>query len=184
MEEYDFEDREVDDVVRSYNAIKGWRTKEVNRLENLVNLQRAKYSSLFEREMFEQLTKLERHVDLLQQIAAWLKDQGIEDPDSYVNEAKAWAGGQAQANNVVQRAGTINPKNDLRPKCLNEEYTFAQVREWKAEYTAYYESSDMRLLQNKSAQAYLMQCVEGNLKLRLREEISDTTPVLPANSQL
>ena len=62
MAEYNFDDKEVDDIVASYTAYKGKFTTASRKLELLVDLQSKNYSAVTATNINEHLAKTERVV--------------------------------------------------------------------------------------------------------------------------
>ena len=53
---------------------------------------------------------------------------------------------------------------------------------WCRKYEAYYHASNMQLARNQVQQAYLLNCLDSELYLRLTSAIAATTPVLGAGT--
>ena len=70
--EYDFTDKSEQDILLSYVANKGHRTRYVNKINNLLNLQDEKYSKVSEATLLGFVSALERYQDRLNIFAAWL----------------------------------------------------------------------------------------------------------------
>ena len=62
-EEYDFTDRSEQDVLLSFTANKGHRTRQINKINNLLTLQDQKYSKITEATLLKLVSALERYQD-------------------------------------------------------------------------------------------------------------------------
>ena len=71
-DEYDFTDKSEQEILLSYVANKGHRTRNVNKINNLLDLQDAKYSQLTEATLVGLVSALERYQDRLNFFVAWL----------------------------------------------------------------------------------------------------------------
>ena len=71
-EEYDFTDKSEQEILLSYTANKGHRTRNVNKINNLLTLQDQKYSKVTEATLLGLVSALERYQDRLNIFSAWL----------------------------------------------------------------------------------------------------------------
>ena len=71
-EEYDFTDKSEQEILLSYTANKGHRTRNVNKIINLLTLQDQKYSKVTEATLLGLVLALERYQDRLNIFSAWL----------------------------------------------------------------------------------------------------------------
>ena len=162
-DEYNFTDKSEQEILLSYTANKGHRTRNVNKINNLLTLQDAKYSKLTEATLLGLVSALERYQDRLNIFAAWLdlhklasaeehKDeaetlatatetlvnrvmQGIHDYDPPV--AAGAAGGAGQILALPQAYGpTAKPVMALKPDKLSFDSNLGQVRRWKQRFRA------------------------------------------------
>ena len=69
---YDFEDKSSDQVLLSYIAYKGWRARNVEKVNQMIPLQNNAYSTTTEKEMQHCLASVEKYTDILSQQAQWL----------------------------------------------------------------------------------------------------------------
>ena len=86
MADYNFDNKEVDDIVASYTAYKGKHTTASKKLELLLDLQSKNYSAVTATNINEQLAKTERIVDILAALAEWLKVNRHPKRDEYIDE--------------------------------------------------------------------------------------------------
>ena len=75
---YNFADKSEDQVLLSYAAYKGWRTRNVEKVTQLIPLQNNAYSMTTEKEMQRCLANVEKYTDILSQQAQWLRSEGHE----------------------------------------------------------------------------------------------------------
>ena len=85
MANYNFDNKEVDDIVASYTAYKGKYTTASRKLELLVDLQSKNYSAVTATNINEHLAKTERVVDILAALAEWLKVNRHPKRDEYIS---------------------------------------------------------------------------------------------------
>ena len=78
------------ECILSYRAEKGHRTRSHRKIEQHINLQKAKYSLQAEKAILEEIKKLEAHQDKMTFIADFLHIGGIAGADKYVNEAATY----------------------------------------------------------------------------------------------
>ena len=71
---------------------------------------------------------------------------------------------------------------ELKPDTLSHDASAGELRIWCRKYEAYYHSSNMQLARNQVQQAYLLNCLDSELYLRLTSAIAATTPVLWARA--
>ena len=70
--------------------------------------------------------------------------------------------------------------SELKPDTLSHDSSAGELRIWCRKYKAYYYVSNMQLARNQVQQAYLLNCLDSELYLRLTSSIAATTPVLGA----
>ena len=71
-EEYDFTEKSEQEVLLSFTANKGHRTRQANKINNLLTLQDQKYSKATEATLLKVVSALERYQDRLNIFASWL----------------------------------------------------------------------------------------------------------------
>ena len=87
----------------------------------------------------------------------------------------------APAEGGAPRVPGLPKSNDLlKPKELQADDKPSVLRLWKREFQDYYEANRMDLLSRRVAQNLFLQCISTKLRLKVRQRISDATPVLPA----
>jgi len=201
VDPYDLEDVSTARVLASYSAIKGWKTRELTKLNSLTKLQSTAYSMHTEKEMVKTLADLERHIDALNAIAAHLKSVEYEKHEEHTKEAQAFADElkgitlevvnithqyNAKHANKPQDGNTTNVQqgprasvfSDIRPDVLSASSSMAVFRRWKESFTRYYESSNMKFLSTPTQQELFLKVVDSEIETTLSCLITDTTTVL------
>ena len=90
-DKYDFTDRSELDVLLSFTANKGHRTRQVNKINNLLPLQDQKYSKVTEATLLKIVSALEQYQDRLNIFASWLDLHELESATVHVTEAATLA---------------------------------------------------------------------------------------------
>ena len=90
MADYNFDNKEVDDIFTSYTAYKGKHTTASRKLELLLDLQSKNYSAVTATNINEQLAKTERIVDILAALAECLKVNRHPKRDEFIEETGTW----------------------------------------------------------------------------------------------
>ena len=88
-DEYDFTDKSEQDILLSYTANKGHRTRNVNKINNLLTLQDEKYSKITEATLLGLVSALERYQDRLNIFAAWLALHELASAEDHTTDADA-----------------------------------------------------------------------------------------------
>ena len=170
-DEYDFTDKSEQEILLSYTANKGHRTRNVNKINNLLTLQDAKYSKLTEATLLALVSALERYQDRLNIFAAWLDlhelasaEDHKEDADTLATATETLvnrvmqgihnhdlpagaAGGAGQIVALPQAYGpTAKPVMALKPDKLSFDSNLGQVRRWKQRFRAFHASSNLRII--------------------------------------
>ena len=102
-EEYDFTDKREQQVLLSFTSKKGHRTRQVNKINNLLTLQDQKYSKITEATLLSLVSALERYQDRLNIFSAWLGLHELESADVHVAEAATLATAtETLVNRVMQ----------------------------------------------------------------------------------
>ena len=205
MADYNFDNKEVDDIVASFTASKGKYTTASRKLELLVDLQSKNYSAVTATNINDHLAKTERVVDILSALAEWLKVNRHPKRDEYIAETGTWSeqvrvfaesainlhhahtvgnrgpGQNPAAPNVAPAgAGAVTKLDqELRPPKLNNDTTIGELRDWKEQFTSYYNSSNLRQMTYLQQQGYLLSTVDKDIGRHLRREITVTTPLFP-----
>ena len=79
-------------------------------------------------------------------------------------------------------ANAVKLVSELKPVTLSHDASAKELRIWCRKYEAYYHASNMQLASNQVQQAYLLNCLDSELYLRLTSAIAATTPVLGAGA--
>ena len=205
MADYNFNNKEVDDIVASYTAYKGKFTSASRKLELLVDLQSKNYSAVMATNINEHLVKTERIVDILAALAEWLRvnrhpkrEEFILETDTWSEQVRAFADSAIKlhhAHTVGNRGPGQNPAapnvapagagavtkadQELWPPKLNNDTTMGEWRDWKEQFTSYYNSSNLRQMTYLQQQGYLLSTLDKDIGRHLRREITVTTPLFP-----
>ena len=91
MADYNFNNKEVDDIVASYTAYKGKYTTASRKLELLLDLQSKNYSAVTATNINDQLAKTERVVYILAALAEWLKVNRHPKREEFIAETATWS---------------------------------------------------------------------------------------------
>ena len=83
-DEYNFTDKSEQEVLLSFTANKGHRTRQVNKINNLLTLQDQKYSKITEATLLGLVLALERYQDRLNIFAAWLDLHELASADVHI----------------------------------------------------------------------------------------------------
>ena len=89
--EYDFTDKSEQDILLSYVANKGHRTRYVNKITSLLDLQEAKYSKVTEATLLSYVQHMERFQDRLNIFSAWLTLHNLESAEVHAEEVEEMA---------------------------------------------------------------------------------------------
>ena len=90
--------------------------------------------------------------------------------------------GQNPAAPNVAPAGACavtKPDQELRPPKLANDTTMGELRDWKEQFTSYYNSSNLRQMTYLQQQGYLLSTLDKDIGRHLRREITVTTPIFP-----
>ena len=90
-DKYDFTDKSEQEVLLSFTASKGHRTGQVNKINNLLTLQDAKYSKITEATLLNLVSALERYQDRLNIFTSWLALHELASAAVHVAEAATLA---------------------------------------------------------------------------------------------
>ena len=90
-EDYDFDGRSEQEVLLSFTANKGHRTRQAKKIYNLLALQDQKYSKATEQTLLQVVAALERYQDRLNIFASWLNLHTLESAAAHVTEAETLA---------------------------------------------------------------------------------------------
>ena len=72
---------------------------------------------------------------------------------------------------------TAKANTALRPDKLTIESTPQEMRIWTEQYRAYHRTSNFDALDERSQQAYLKQCLDATLRMRLERKLDGRTPI-------
>ena len=197
---FDFTGKTAEQVLGSYSAFKGWRTRNVDKIEQNLDLNERAFSQTTETQIKKDLSNVEKYSDILTQIANWLVIEAHADADDHVAEAaqfqlatkalitrvlRAVHRAQPAAPNVPANAApvapTSKPVSDLKPDQLTFDASIAHVRRWKKDFEAYHSASNMRVLSVRNQQAFLLRCLDDDISARVSRIATGTTPIFPQN---
>ena len=109
-EEYDFTDKSEQEVLLSFTANKGHRTRQINKINNLLTLQDQKYSKITEATLLNLVSALERYQDRLNIFASWLDIHQLESAAVHVAEAATLATAtETLVNRVMEQIHKPSP---------------------------------------------------------------------------
>ena len=154
------------ECILSYRAEKGHRTRSHRKIEQHMNLQKAKCSLQAEKAILEEIKKLEAHQDKMTFIADFLHIGGINGADKYVTEAAQYLQAtdalvEKATRQIHQAAAAINsepglqpqqmgpgtqgakPIDSLKPQKLLFDDNMSQFRRWKQRFRSYHHSSNL-----------------------------------------
>ena len=165
-------------------------------------MQEAKYSKFTETTLIAAVKEIERQMDKLVILAAYLQlhqltsaqvhateannllkvtaEQSekvlkqIHDNDPGAGPGAAWAAAQ----NLGPMAAA-KPIMALKPDKLGFDDNLGAYRRWKQRYTSFHQSSNFRILSIPDQQAFLLSCIDDDIANRIIRVVSETTPVLP-----
>ena len=178
--DYDFDGKTEGDILLSYKAAKGHRTRNYNKITNLLALQEAKYSRFTENTLLAAVKEMERQMDKLVILAAYLQLHRLDSAAAHVTEAnnllKATSdqaelvmnqihahepaggpGAQWAANQgFAPPTAAAKPIMALKPDKLSFEDNLGALRRWKQRYISFHQSSNFRILPISDQQAFLL----------------------------
>ena len=132
--------------------------------------------------------KFEKAKDHQEEVAG-LEVEVAEAWDKYQTNIHARAAASAAASPAatrrtppVQDSESVKLVSELKPDTLSHDSSAGGLRIWCRKYEAYYHASNMQLARNQVQQAYLLNCLDSELYLRLTSSIAATTPVLGAGN--
>ena len=87
------------------------------------------------------------------------------------------SGSTTSESNRPQEQNTVRANEALKPFVLSLDHTPAEMRGWIRRFTAYYTSSNMDKGSKLEQQAYFMSVLESSLEAKVREKLSNSTPI-------
>ena len=109
-EDYDFEGRTEQEVLFSFTANKGHRTRQAKKIDNLLTLQDQKYSKATEQTLLKIVSALERYQDCLNIFSSWLNIHQLESAAVHVTEAVGLAAAtETLVNRVMEQIHNYDP---------------------------------------------------------------------------
>ena len=85
--DYNFEGKTEGDILLSFKAAKGHRTRNFNTITNLLALQELKYSKFTEQTLVKAVVEMERQTDKLILLASYLQLHQLQSAAAHVTEA-------------------------------------------------------------------------------------------------
>ena len=208
MADYNFNGKDLSDVLGSYNSYKGKRTTAARKLELLLDLQSKSFSAITTTNINAELKNCERIVEILAALANWLLEQKYEKAKDFLEETEGWVDqvrtyadlsikvhhnhavaskpvqGGLQAVAPPQTGAVTKPDQELRPPKLRNDTTMGELRDWQDQFTSYYNSSNLRQMTYLQQQGYLLSTLDTEITRHLRREITATTPIFPSPGSL
>ena len=83
---YDFTGKTQAQVLGSYSSFKGWRTRNIDKVEQNLDLNERVFSQTTESQIKKDLANVEKYTNMLSQIASWLILEGHADAPAHVTE--------------------------------------------------------------------------------------------------
>ena len=109
-DDYDFDRRSKQEVLLSFAANKGHRTRQANKIDNLLALQDQKYSKTTENTLLQIVAALERYQDRLNIFSSWLNLHTLESAAAHVAEAETLAiATETLVNRVIEQIHNHDP---------------------------------------------------------------------------
>ena len=109
-DEYDFTDKSEQEVLLSFTANKGHRTRQANKINNLLTLQDQKYSKAKEETLLKVVLALERYQDRLNIFSSWLDIHQLDSAAVHVAEAATLAAAtETLVNRVMEQVHNYDP---------------------------------------------------------------------------
>jgi len=180
---YDFTGKTQAQVLGSFTSFKGWRTRNVDKVEQNLDLNEIAFSQTIESQIKKDLANVEKYTDMLSQIANWLTLEGHANAPAHMTETAQFqlntkalitrvlravhraqpAALNAPVNAAAPALHTPKPVTDLKPDILAFDASVAHVRRWKKDFEAYHSASNMRLLSVRNQQAFLLLSLDDHV---------------------
>ena len=148
---YDFTGKTQAQVLGSFTSFKGWRTRNVDKVEQNLDLNEIAFSQTIESQIKKDLANVEKYTDMLSQIAKWLTLEGHANAHAHMTETAQFqlntkalitrvlravhcaqpAALNAPVNAAAPALHTPKPVTDLKPDILAFGASVAHVRRWK-----------------------------------------------------
>ena len=71
------------------------------------------------------------------------------------------------------------PDQELNPPKLHNDTTMGELRDWKDQFTSYYNSSNLRQMTYLQQQGYLLSTLDKDNGRHVRRVLTVTTPIFP-----
>ena len=179
------------EALRKYWGHKSWSTRYMKKVSKSQPLLDKSYDRRTDEIVSENICKAENEVAAMGMIAEFL-DHTEEVAELEVEVAAAWdrytTNIHAPASPAARRpppaadSNTVKLVTELKPDTLSHDASAGELRIWCRKYEAYYHAPNMQLARNQVQQAYLLNCFNSDLYLRLTSTIAATTPVLGAGA--
>ena len=203
MEEYDFENKSEQELLLSFKSNKGHRTRQFNKITNLLTLQEQKYSKTTEKTILAAVQTMEKYQGRLTLLASYLSLHTLESAGVHVTEAKTLATAtEEQSQKVMTQVYEHEPDDTeliqalqlgqgvqgqsgvkqvmaLKPDKLRFDANLFTVRRWKQRFRAFHASSNLRALPFTDQQAFLIACIDNEVASRINRLVSETPPMFP-----
>ena len=98
MEDYDLKNKLEQEILLSFKSNKGHRTRQYNKITNLLTLQEQKYSKTTEKTMLAAVQAMEKYQDRFTMLASYLSLHTLVSADAHVTEAKTLATATGDTN--------------------------------------------------------------------------------------
>ena len=84
---FDFTWKTAAQVLGSYSSFKGWRTRNVDKIEQNLDLNERAFSQTTEAQIKRDLSNVDKYSDILTQITNWLVIEAHAEADEHVRES-------------------------------------------------------------------------------------------------
>ena len=201
---YDFTGKSEADILLSYTANKGHRTRQLNKVKNLLGLQEQKYSRITEKTLCTAVRDLNKFTDRLAILTGYLSLYKLEAGLALATEAQECTKDmQEQAEAVYKQIHDHQPNDHdipaaiaqagvatygakpilvLKPNKLSFDAILGSVRRWKQRFKAFHSYSNLRALPLPDKQAFLIACVDDEVANRISRVATEMTPLFPNNA--
>ena len=189
------------DILLSYTANKGRRTRQLTKITNFLALQDQNYSKYTEKSLIAAVKDLEKLTDRLAIPTGYLTRYKIETGPVLATEADTFMKNtQEQAEAVYKQKHEDQPNHQeisapaqggiataakpimaWKPDKLSFDANLDSVRLWKQRFRAFHLPSNLRALPQPDQQAFIIACIDDQVANRINRVITNMTPLFPNN---
>ena len=197
----------VAEALRKHSGHKAWFTRYKNKVSKSQPLLAKAYDCTTNEIVTENIRKAENEVGAIGMISEFLVQKKYKKAKDHLHEVEELevevsASRDRYTTNIEVRAAAANTPapsaarrppsaadsnsvklvTQLKPDTLSRDASAGELCIWCRKYEAYYQASNMQLARNQVQQAYLLNCLDSELYLRLTSAIAATMPVLGAGA--